>query len=237
MREGVADRTGHCGGVRGDGVRSSGVNAAEHHLGDGWCVDGAGFREASLTLRARTSTDDLGYGEVGAYPCTSPHGRIATPTLDRFANEGMQFTQAYAGYTVCAPSRTALFTGRHSGQYVKYGLSGTAISPGQATVTSELLQQAGYETAIFGKTAPLTNPVEQGFGTFLGQVNQGYCHNMYPAYIDSGNETLNFELPLNTKKKNRSLTMANPAEYNFTWVYSPPVSSACRLTVACAGQR
>ena len=63
--------------------------------------------------------DDMGWGEPGAFPSTSTHGKISTPNLDRFAKEGMLFRHAYAGYTVCAPSRTALFTGRHSGQYKK----------------------------------------------------------------------------------------------------------------------
>merc|ERR1719389_1126041 len=80
--------------------------------------------------------DDLGWGEPGLYPSTSPNGRIDTPSLDKFGKEGIQFTHAYAGYTVCAPSRTTLFTGRHSGQFVKNGLSGTEIKPGQANATT-----------------------------------------------------------------------------------------------------
>jgi hypothetical protein len=45
--------------------------------------------------------DDMGWGEPGLYPSTSPHGRISTPNLDKFGQEGIQFTHAYAGYTVC----------------------------------------------------------------------------------------------------------------------------------------
>ena len=59
--------------------------------------------------------DDLGWGEPGAFPSTSPHGRIATPHLNQFASHGVRFTDGYAGYTVCAPSRTTLMTGFHSG--------------------------------------------------------------------------------------------------------------------------
>ena len=55
--------------------------------------------------------DDLGYGELGAYG----QRRIRTPRLDRMAAEGMRFTQFYSGSTVCAPSRGALLTGRHTG--------------------------------------------------------------------------------------------------------------------------
>ena len=73
--------------------------------------------------------DDMGVGEVGLFPSKNPHGNIDTPNLDMLATEGIRFTQAYAGYTVCAPSRTTLFTGRHSGNFLKYNLSGTAIKP------------------------------------------------------------------------------------------------------------
>ena len=54
--------------------------------------------------------DDLGWGELEVFPGGSTHGRIDTPNLNQFAAEGMQFLNAYAGYTVCAPSRTALAT-------------------------------------------------------------------------------------------------------------------------------
>lgn len=160
--------------------------------------------------------DDMGWGEPGAYPCTSPHGRIKTPNLDIFAQQGLQFMQAYAGYTVCAPSRTTLFTGRHSGQFPKYGLPGTSLAPGQAKTTSGLLQQAGYTTAAFGKVAPLDSPMQQGFDAFTGQVSQGLCHNMYPEMIDTGNATRNLNLTLNWKPKNRELCMARPDDYNYT---------------------
>ena len=50
--------------------------------------------------------DDLGVGEPSY---TSP-GRLHTPHLDTLASEGMRFTAAYAGYTVCAPSRATLFS-------------------------------------------------------------------------------------------------------------------------------
>ena len=53
--------------------------------------------------------DDLGYGDLGCYG----QKQIKTPNLDRLAAEGMRFTQAYAGATVCAPSRCVLMTGLH----------------------------------------------------------------------------------------------------------------------------
>ncbi len=55
--------------------------------------------------------DDLGYGDLGCYG----QQKIKTPNLDRMAAQGMRFTQVYAGSTVCAPSRCALMTGKHTG--------------------------------------------------------------------------------------------------------------------------
>src|SRR5206468_9234408 len=55
--------------------------------------------------------DDLGYGDLSAFG----QARFQTPSLDRLAREGIRFTQYYAGSTVCAPSRTALLTGLHTG--------------------------------------------------------------------------------------------------------------------------
>ena len=124
--------------------------------------------------------DDLGTGEVGIFPGGSEHGRLSTPNLDKLGRSGIQFTQAYAGYTVCAPSRTTLMTGYLSGHFPAKQLSGTALDPSwHGTVLPQMLKSAGYATAGIGKMAPLTNPVASGFDFFIGQVDQSLCHNMY----------------------------------------------------------
>src|SRR5829696_7837836 len=55
--------------------------------------------------------DDLGIGDLGCYG----QKLIRTPNIDRLANEGLRFTDAYSGCTVCAPSRSVLMTGYHMG--------------------------------------------------------------------------------------------------------------------------
>ena len=55
--------------------------------------------------------DDMGYGDLGCYG----QKIIQTPNIDRMAQEGMLFTQHYAGCTVSAPSRGSLMTGLHTG--------------------------------------------------------------------------------------------------------------------------
>jgi arylsulfatase A len=97
--------------------------------------------------------DDLGYGDVACYNPT--HGKIATPNLDRFASEGMRFTDAHSSSAVCSPSRYSLLTGRYhwrtwlqSGIVSKFGPP--LIAPERATI-ADLLQRIGYGTACFGK--------------------------------------------------------------------------------------
>ena len=55
--------------------------------------------------------DDLGYGELGSFG----QKEIETPNLDKLANDGMIFTDHYSGSPVCAPSRSVLMTGMHTG--------------------------------------------------------------------------------------------------------------------------
>src|SRR4030095_11819185 len=66
--------------------------------------------------------DDLGYGELGCFGSKL----IQTPNLDRMAAEGMKFTRFYAGSQVCAPSRSVLMTGLHTGHTRVRGNAGKA---------------------------------------------------------------------------------------------------------------
>ncbi|PAW76063.1 MAG: N-acetylgalactosamine-6-sulfatase [Pedosphaera sp. Tous-C6FEB] len=140
--------------------------------------------------------DDLGYGELGCYG----QKLIATPQLDRMAAEGMRFTQFYAGSTVCAPSRSVLMTGLHTGHTRVRGNSGTAnplaqsLRPGEVTV-ARVLKTAGYATALIGKwglgdegEAAVGLPTRQGFDYFFGYANQHHAHNYYPDFLMRGEE-------------------------------------------------
>ena len=61
--------------------------------------------------------DDLGYGRLGCYG----QRLITTPHLDRLAAEGARFSRFYAGSSVCAPSRSVLMTGLHTGHTRVHG--------------------------------------------------------------------------------------------------------------------
>src|SRR5262249_17824617 len=85
--------------------------------------------------------DDLGYGDLGCYG----QKQIRTPNIDRLAAEGVRFTQCYAGSTVCAPSRCALMTGKHTGHCTVRGNALVPLRPEDVTV-ADLLKGAGDRT-------------------------------------------------------------------------------------------
>jgi arylsulfatase A-like enzyme len=127
--------------------------------------------------------DDLGYGDVGCYGQRT----LATPHIDRLAEEGVRFTDAYAGSTVCAPSRCTLMTGYHTGHCYIRGNARIPLPAEQVTV-AEILQKAGYRTGLFGKWGlgnPDTEgvPNRQGFDEFFGYLDQGHAHNYYPEHL------------------------------------------------------
>ncbi len=138
--------------------------------------------------------DDLGYGDLGCYG----QQRIKTPNLDRMAAEGLRFTDAYAGATVCAPSRCVLMTGLHCGHARVRGLDppylpGLYLEDSDMTV-AEVLKQAGYSTGMIGKwglgiikpkwkDAEQGLPWRQGFDYFFGYLTHGHAHNYYPDFL------------------------------------------------------
>jgi arylsulfatase A len=97
--------------------------------------------------------DDLGYGDIHCFaPETS---KIPTPHADILATQGMVFTDAHSGSSVCTPTRYGLLTGRYSWRTrlqkgVVTGFAPCLIAEDRPTVASFLKSQ-GYTTAIVGK--------------------------------------------------------------------------------------
>jgi arylsulfatase A-like enzyme len=139
--------------------------------------------------------DDLGYAELGSYG----QRRIRTPRLDRMAAEGMRFTQFYAGSTVCAPSRGAFLTGRHTGHawvrdnqelggFLDEEERGQFPLPPDHPTVARWLSSRGYATAVIGKWGlggPHSTgvPTKQGFDFFFGYLDQKQAHNYYPTHL------------------------------------------------------
>ncbi len=133
--------------------------------------------------------DDLGYADLGCYG----QKHIKTPNIDKMAREGIKFTQHYAGSSVCAPSRSVLMTGLHSGHtYVRGNREsepyGQLPLPENTTTVATLLKSAGYRTGIFGKwglgvETNSGNPRKHGFDEFYGYYCQVHAHNSFPEYL------------------------------------------------------
>jgi len=175
-------------------------------------------------------SDDLSWGDLGCYG----QQKIKTPHIDRIASEGMRFTNAYAGNSVCAPSRSCLMQGLHPGHarvrdnsYKGYRHS---LQKEDSTV-AEILQTAGYATGLFGKwglglSSQPGFPNKKGFDQFYGILNQRKAHNFYPPFLWDNQQRVYFPQHAGFRYKQQSaynidgsvnpLGMKNPA----TKVYS-----------------
>ncbi len=128
--------------------------------------------------------DDLGYADFGSYG----QKLIRTPRADAFAKQGIRFTDAYAGSTVCAPSRCVLMTGKHTGHSSVRTNAGTMpLRPEDRTVGAAL-HEAGYATGAFGKWGLgdiRTDgvPWKHGFDEFYGYLHQVHAHSYYPDFL------------------------------------------------------
>lgn len=127
--------------------------------------------------------DDAGIGDFGCYG-----GKIIlTPNIDKMASEGMMFTQHYSGSTVCAPSRSCLMTGQHTGHTRIRGNAKVPLLPEDVTI-GEVLKQADYKTGCVGKwglgdVKSTGAPNKQGFDFFYGYYDQTRAHRYYPDYL------------------------------------------------------
>ncbi|MCM8536230.1 MAG: sulfatase [Lentisphaeraceae bacterium] len=94
-------------------------------------------------------SDDHAFQAIGAYG-SRLKDMDPTPNIDKLAAEGMRFDRFYVGNSICAPSRATLLTGKHSHLNGKLDNKGS-FNHDQQTFP-KLLQKAGYQTAIVGKT-------------------------------------------------------------------------------------
>ena len=133
--------------------------------------------------------DDAGYGDLSCYGQT----KFLTPNIDRLASEGMKFTNHYSGSTVCAPTRSVIMSGLHTGHTPSRGNReikpvGQFPIPATTFTIAEALKKAGYATGAFGKWGLGTpgsegDPIHQGFDRFFGYNCQRNAHTYYPTWL------------------------------------------------------
>jgi len=116
--------------------------------------------------------DDQGWGETGY----NGHPYLKTPVLDEMARTGLRLDRFYAASPVCSPTRASVMTGRHANRSGAFAAN-WSTRPEEITI-AQILKQAGYRTAHFGKwhlgpvkhESPL-NPGRMGFDEYLSHDN------------------------------------------------------------------
>ena len=163
--------------------------------------------------------DDLGYGDLGCYG----NKIIKTPQIDKLADEGVKFTDCYAGASVSSPSRSCLMTGLHTGhtrirgnmcrvggiEGTREGMPGTVrrtnLQPQDSTVAN-MLSNNGYVTCLVNKWHldgfdPEAGPLDRGFQEFYGWlIREPQSHNFYPTIRYRNREEYTIQDNLNDKK-------------------------------------
>lgn len=137
--------------------------------------------------------DDSGWTDFGCYG-----SRIDTPNIDKFANEGMRFTDCHSAAPNCSPARAGLLTGRTPSRVGMYSYRPTAhpmhLRDEEITL-AEILKEQGYATGHFGKWHLSTllsdqpQPGDQGFDVSLATDNNAAPSHLNPAnFVRDGAE-------------------------------------------------
>lgn len=106
-----------------------------------------------------------------------------TPNIDRIADEGIALERCFCCNSICAPSRAAVLTGKHS--HMNGLMTNGNLFDGSQTTFPKLLQAAGYQTALIGKWHLRSNPT--GFDHWQILPDQGNYYN--PDFIDANGKT------------------------------------------------
>ncbi len=123
--------------------------------------------------------DDHAYQALSAYS----DQLIKTPNIDRIANEGMLFSNACVTNSICAPSRATILTGKHT--HINGKIDNKMPFDTLQVTFPQLFQEAGYQTAMFGKLHFGNNP--KGVDEFMILPGQGNYIN--PDFITNNGDT------------------------------------------------
>ena len=119
--------------------------------------------------------DDIGYGDVGFHEAVADG--VVTPNLDKLAQSGVIFKNAYAASPICSNSRLSLVTGRYAQRWGAY-YYGDGGLPSTEMTLAEMMRAAGYRTMKVGKNhlngGPKEDPMKHGFDQFLGFTHHSW---------------------------------------------------------------
>ncbi len=165
--------------------------------------------------------DDMGYFELGCYG-----GKvIETPNLDKLAKGGMVFSNHYCGSNICAPSRCALMTGKHTGHTwirdnKEMPTEGNEPILASEITVAEVLKSAGYTTGAFGKwglgyPGSEGSPNKKGFDQFFGYNCQRHAHHYFTNYLRQNDDSIPLEGNLKAPYKEYSADVITSKALDF----------------------
>lgn len=185
--------------------------------------------------------DDLGWGDLGCYG----HPRIKTPNLDKFAAQGLRYTQFYSASAVCSPSRSAIQTGRtpyRNGVFTWIPENREIHLRTSEITAAKLLQARGYATLHTGKwhlngyfnDPRHPQPNDHGYDWWLAtQNNAGPSHKDPANFVRNGKpvgQLKGFSAPLVADEAIAWLKKERDAQkpfYMTVWTHEPhlPIES------------
>ena len=124
-------------------------------------------------------SDDHAYQAISAYS----DRLISTPNIDRISDQGVLFTNACVTNSICAPSRATILTGKHS--HINGKIDNQSEFDTTQITFPQLFQDAGYQTAMYGKLHFGNNP--KGVDDFMILPGQG--HYINPDFITNQGDT------------------------------------------------
>ncbi len=124
-------------------------------------------------------SDDHAYQIISAYG----HGLNKTPNIDRLANEGVRFQNSFVTNSICVPSRAVMLTGTYN--HINGHINNSVEFDSTLSTFPKIMQENGYQTALFGKWHLKSNP--QGFDYWNILPGQGHYYN--PDFIEMGQKS------------------------------------------------
>ena len=187
-------------------------------------------------------TDDQGWGDLACYG----HPVIKSPNLDKFASQGVRFTQCYSACGVCSPSRSAILTGRtpYRNGVWRWIPGGSEVHLRTSEITiAELLKERGYSTCHAGKwhlnghfnDKRHPQPNDHGYDHWLATQNNAAPNHVNPKnYVRNGQATGTIEGPSAVIAATEALTWLEKREnqnapfFITVWTHEPhlPIESA-----------
>jgi arylsulfatase A-like enzyme len=193
------------------------------------CTSSMAFARPNIIL---ILADDLGYGDLGCYG----HPKFKTPNLDRLASQGTRLTHFNCPASFCAPTRSSLMTGRYpfrNGMVQNPAPDGAnpkathELHLAESEITlAQLLKQAGYATAIFGKwhlghAKSEWLPTSRGFDEYFGIP---YSNDMRPVQLLEGKERVEYpvlQLSLTQRYTDRAIAFIEKNKDKPFFLYLP----------------